>query len=67
MNNILKIIIVLIVFLIMPVVLAYIIVKLFLNGQGTILGIIFIVLIVLEIIAAIFKCIKYNKEKKAGK
>ena len=47
-------------YFIVPVVLGVIVVKLFVSGNGTILFIIFIGLIVLEIIAAI---IKYNKNK----
>lgn len=51
---------VIIFYFIVPVVLGVIVVKLFIGGNGTILFIIFIGLIVLEIIAAI---IKYNKNK----
>ena len=51
---------VIIFYFIVPVVLGVIVVKLFISGNGTILFIIFIGLIVLEIIAAI---IKYNKNK----
>ena len=51
---------VIIFYFIVPVVLGVIVVKLFVSGNGTILFIIFIGLIVLEIIAAI---IKYNKNK----
>ena len=54
---------VIIFYFIVPVVLGVIIVKLFVGGNGTILSIIFIGLIVLEIIAAIIKLIKYNKNK----
>lgn len=51
---------VIIFYFIVPVVLGVIVVKLFVGGNGAILFIIFIGLIVLEIIAAI---IKYNKNK----
>ena len=54
---------VIIFYFIVPVVLGVIVVKLFVSGNGTILFIIFISLIVLEIIAAIIKLIKYNKNK----
>ena len=54
---------VIIFYFIVPVVLGVIVVKLFISGNGTILSIIFIGLIVLEIIAAIIKLIKYNKNK----
>ena len=54
---------VIIFYFIVPVVLGVIVVKLFVSGNGTILFIIFIGLIVLEIIAAIIKLIKYNKNK----
>lgn len=54
---------VIIFYFIVPVVLGVIVVKLFVSGNGTILSIIFIGLIVLEIIAAIIKLIKYNKNK----
>ena len=61
MGDNLKIIIGLLIYLIMPVILALIVVKLFLNGKGTVLFIILIALIILEIIAAIFKLVKYKK------
>lgn len=54
---------VIIFYFIVPVVLGVIVVKLFISGNGMILSIIFIGLIVLEIIAAIIKLIKYNKNK----
>ena len=65
MNNKLKTIILIILFLfIMPIVSAYIIVKLFVNHNGKLLGIIFISLIILEISLSIYKIVKYKKNKK---
>lgn len=67
-ENKLKIVIGLLLFyLIMPVVVGCIIVKLFLNGEGLILSIIFFSLIVLELILSINKLNKFMKEKKKNK
>ena len=63
MNNKLKILIALLVFLVMPVLMAYVVASLFVHNKGTILAIIFFSLIALEIAAAIYKIIKYNKNK----
>lgn len=49
---------------IMPVVMGVIVVKLFLGGNGTILTILFIGLVVLSILASINKLIAWNKSKK---
>jgi len=64
MNEKLKIIIGLLVFFVMPVLSAYIVVKLFLGGKGGILVIIFIGLIVLSVILSIYRLVKYNKRDK---
>ncbi len=63
MNDKLRIIIGLILYLAMPVLMAYIIAKLFMKNEGKILFIIFITLIILEIIAVIIKVVRYNKNK----
>lgn len=49
---------------IMPVVMGVVVVKLFLSGNGTILTILFIGLVVLGILASINKLIAWNKSKK---
>lgn len=49
---------------IMPVVMGVIVVKLFLSGNGTILTILFIGLVVLGILASINRVIAWNKSKK---
>ena len=64
MNNKLKILIALLVFLVMPVLSAYIVAKLFLEGKGGILAIIFIALIVLSVFLSIRRFVKYNKRDK---
>lgn len=64
MNEKLKIIIGLLVFFVMPVLSAYIVVKLFIQGKGGILVIIFIGLIVLSVILSIYRLVKYNKRDK---
>ena len=61
MNNKIKIIIGLILYLTMPILMAYIIAKLFMNNNGKMLTLIFITLIVLEIISVIIKIVKYKK------
>lgn len=63
MDNRLKIVIGLIIFLVMPVLMAYVVASLFVHNKGTILAIIFFSLIALEIAAVIYKIIKYNKNK----
>ena len=62
MNEKLKIIIGLLVFLVMPVVSAYVVVKLFIQGKGGILLTIFLVLIALSIILSIRRLIKSRKK-----
>ncbi|MBO5530443.1 MAG: hypothetical protein J5970_03500 [Bacilli bacterium] len=64
MNEKLKIIIGLLVFFVMPVLSAYIVVRLLLGGKGGILVIIFIGLIVLSVILSIYRIVKYNKRDK---
>ena len=67
MNNKLKIIIGLIIFLFMPVLFAYIIAKAVANHDGKTLITIFVTLMVLEIISVIIKVVNYNKNKKEKK
>lgn len=62
MNNRLKVLITILVLVVMPVVSAYVVAKLFLEGKGGILVIIFIVLIVLSIILSIHRLIKSRKK-----
>lgn len=64
MKNIYKILMVILLLVIMPVVMGVIVVKLFLSGNGTILTILFIGLVVLSILASINKVIAWNKSKK---
>ena len=65
MKNILKTIIGLIIFyLIIPILLGVIIVKAFKDNNGTLLVIIFALLIVLSIALSIYRFIKYNKVAK---
>lgn len=63
MNNGLKIIISILLLIVMPVLSAYIIVKLFVNGKGTILAIIFFSLIVLGVIAEIIRFVRSRKNE----
>ena len=63
-NKFIKILLVVLILFVMPIVSGYIIVKLFLTHNGKGLGIIFISLIILELIFAVLKFIKYNKSKK---
>ena len=64
MNKPLKILLTILILFVMPVLLAYVVVKLFVNGKGTILAIVFVSLIALEVFMAIFRLVKYNKNKK---
>ena len=64
MNEKLKILICLLVFLVMPVLLGVIVAKAFANHNGTLLAILFFALIALELVAAVYKVIKYNNRKK---
>lgn len=64
MKNIYKVLMVILLLVIMPVVMGVIVVKLFLSGNGTILAILFIGLVVLSILASINKVIAWNKSKK---
>ena len=63
MNNKLKIIIGLIIYLFMPVLFAYIVAKAIANHDGKTLLTIFVTLIVLEIISVVIKVVKYKKNK----
>ena len=67
MNKVLKIMLVLLICLVMPVVMGVVVIKLFLNGNGTILTILFIGLVVLGILASINRVIAWNKSKKVNK
>ena len=64
MKNIYKVLMVILILVIMPVVMGVIMIKLFLSGNGTILAILFIGLVVLGILASINKVIAWNKSKK---
>ena len=64
MKNIYKILMTILLLVIMPVVMGVIVVKLFLGGNGTILIILFIGLVVLGILASINRVIAWNKSKK---
>lgn len=64
MKNIYKVLMTILLLVIMPVVMGVIVVKLFLSGNGTILTILFIGLVVLGILASINKVIAWNKSKK---
>ena len=64
MDKTLKILLTILILLVMPVLGAYIVVKLFVNGKGTILTIVFVSLIALEVFIAIFRLVKYKKNKK---
>ena len=64
MKNIYKILMTILILVIMPVVMGVVVVKLFLSGNGTILTILFIGLIVLGILASINRVIAWNKSKK---
>lgn len=64
MNRKTAFIIALLFYLIMPVLVGYVIAKLFVNHNGKALTIIFVVLIILEILAVIYKIIKYKNSKK---
>ena len=67
MNKVLKIMLVLLVFLVMPVVVGVVVIKLFLGGHGVTLAIGFLVLVILGILASVNRFIAYNKSKKAEK
>ena len=64
MKNIYKILMVILLLVIMPVVMGVIVIKLFLSGNGTILTILFIGLVVLSILASVNRFIAWNKSKK---
>lgn len=64
MDNRLKVLITILVLFVMPVVSAYVVAKLFVEGKGGILAIIFIALIVLSVFLSIHRFVKYNKQDK---
>ena len=63
MNKALKILLTILILFVIPVLMAYTVVKLYVNGKGTILAIVFVSLIVLEVFLAIFRLVKYYKNK----
>lgn len=63
-NRVLRVLIVILVLVVMPVLSAYIIAKLFVEHKETPLIIIFISLIVLSVALSVIKFIKYNKNKE---
>ena len=67
MKNIYKVLMAILLLVIMPVVVGVIVVKLFLSGNGTILTILFIGLVILGILASINRVIAWNKSKKVNK
>ena len=67
MKNIYKVLMTILLLVIMPVVMGVIVIKLFLNGNGTILTILFIGLVVLGILASVNRLIAWNKSKKVNK
>ena len=67
MKNIYKILMTILLLVIMPVVMGVIVIKLFLGGNGAILTILFIGLVVLSILASINRVIAWNKSKKVNK
>lgn len=64
MNRALKILLTILILVVMPTLCAYIVVKLFVSGKGTILAIVFLILIALTVSASIFRLVKYNKNKE---
>ena len=67
MKNIYKVLMAILILVIMPVVMGVIVIKLFLSGNGTILTILFIGLVVSGILASINRVIAWNKSKKVNK
>lgn len=64
MDNRLKVLITILVLFVMPVLSAYVVAKLFVEGKGGILAIIFIALIVISVFLSIHRFVKYNKRDK---
>lgn len=64
MNEKLKILIGLLVFLVMPVVMGVILAKAIANHNGILLLIIFFTLLALELFVVVFKIVKYKKSKE---
>lgn len=67
MNNKIKIIIGILLYLTMPILMAYIIVSLYVKNEGTILAIIFFSIVALGIAASVNKFIKCTKNDKKNK
>ena len=63
MDNKLKTIIGLIIYITFPILLGIVVAKAFMHHNGTLLSIIFFSLIALELVLAVIKFIKYNKRK----
>ena len=63
MRDVLKTILAILIIFTFPIITAYVVVKLFIKGHGTILATIFIILIVLSVILGIVRIVRYNKSK----
>ena len=64
MKNIYKVLLLVLFYLVMPVVVGVVVIKLFLGGHGVILAIGFFILVILGILASINRVIAWNKSKK---
>lgn len=64
MKNIYKVLLLVLFYLIMPVVMGVVVIKLFVGGHGVILAIGFFILVILGILASINRFIAWNKSKK---
>lgn len=62
MDSRLKVLLVILLYLVMPVLMGYIIVKLFVSNKGTILAIAFIILVIIGITVPIIRLIKSRRE-----
>ena len=67
MKNIYKVLLLVLFYLVMPVVMGVVVIKLFVGGHGVILAIGFFILVILGILASVNRLIAYNKSKKAEK
>lgn len=67
MKNIYKVLLLVLFYLVMPVVMGVVVIKLFVGGHGVILAIGFFILVILGILASVNRVIAYNKSKKAEK
>ena len=64
MKNIYKVLLLVLFYLVMPVVVGVVVIKLFLGGHGVILAIGFFILVILGILASVNRFIAWNKSKK---